>query len=198
MTEVCPELLTRLAKWLVYIHSRPDGSVFYIGKGTRIRAYDLSPSRRSLWHNNIVRKYGRENIGIKTIPCATEQEAFELEKVHIALAKSLGAEICNLCDGGQGVSGRKPTAAQELGLAKGRRKGKKGKPGIRKELVEWVRSEAAQPHLRALGHAGAIRLHSERSVVCAECLQPFLTNSAKAKCCSRLCEQRYRRAGKNT
>jgi hypothetical protein len=195
--EIYDGQLAALYRWCVYIHRRPDGSPFYVGKGTRRRAIDFSPSRRTVWHRNVVAKHGRENIRVQVIPCVCEAEAFALERVHIAIARADGSTLANLTDGGEGASGHVATASQLAALAKGRVKGKRGVPGPRPWLEEWKRSPAGQEHLRRLGELGAARLHRERTLACCECGTEFVTKSAQAKCCSRKCEQRYRRAGKN-
>jgi formylmethanofuran dehydrogenase subunit E len=181
-------------QFCVYIHKRPNGEPFYIGKGLLSRAYDFAPSRRTEWHKNIVKKYGRDNIIVHVIPCMYEKEAFELEQVHIKIARENGYKLANLTDGGEGASGRFMTDKQKEGLEKGRRIGKKGTKGSRPQLVKWLQSDAGKEHLKRLSLIGSQVLHAERNVECAECGEYFITKSAKAKCCSRLCEQRNRRA----
>jgi len=181
-------------QFCVYIHKRPNGEPFYVGKGLISRAYDFAPSRRTEWHKNVVKKHGRENIIVDVIPCMYEKEAFELEKVHIKLAKDNGHQLVNLTDGGEGASGHVMTDKQKEALAKGRKIGKKGTKGSRPQLEKWIKSEAGQAHIKKLSEIGRAILHQERNVECAECGVYFITKSAKAKCCSRLCEQRNRRA----
>ena len=181
-------------QFCVYIHKRPSGEPFYVGKGLVSRAYDFAPSRRTEWHKNVVKKHGRENIIVDVIPCMYEKEAFELEKVHIKLARDNGHQLVNLTDGGEGASGHVMTDKQKEALAKGRKIGKKGIKGPRPQLEKWIKSEAGQAHMKKLSEIGSAILHKERNVECAECGVYFITKSAKAKCCSRLCEQRNRRA----
>lgn len=181
-------------KFCVYIHKRPNGEPFYIGKGLLSRAYDFASSRRTRWHKNIVNKYGRKNIIVQVIPCMYEKEAFELEKIHIKIARDDGHNLANLTAGGEGATGRKVTKAQKAALEKGRRIGKKGTKGPRPQLEKWIRSEAGKKHLKKLSEIGKAVLHKEREQICIQCNTIFLTRSSKAKSCSRLCEQRNRRA----
>lgn len=102
----------KTGEFFVYLYKRPDGSVFYVGKGTKRRALSVSPSRR---------KVGR------------------------------------------------------------------------KKSVAWRKSEAGQAHLKKLAKIGKEALHRERTATCIECGCEFSTKSAKARACSRLCEQRNRR-----
>lgn len=197
MLEICQSTFEATAKFCVYIHMRPDGSPFYIGKGLRHRAFDFAPSRRTLWHKNIVAKHGRENVKVKVIPCMTEDEALMLEKIHIKLARAKGIDLANLTDGGEGAAGRKPNENQLAALAKGRKKGKKGVKGERPWLKAWRESPEGTAHLEKLALIGKENLHKLRHVNCHECGLLFETRSAQAKCCSRKCEQRFRRAGKN-
>lgn len=193
-SEIDADKLAASFNFCVYTHARPDGRVFYVGKGVPERAYCMAPSRRSLWHQNIVKKYGRENILVRVIPCLCEEEAFALERVQIAIHRLDGCELVNLTDGGEGASGHVMNEAQRQALEKGRRKGKRGVPGPRPNLDAWRNSPEGREHSRKMGEQGRIRLHAERSLSCAQCGVVFVTRSAKAKCCSRLCEQRRRRA----
>ena len=100
----------KTGEFFVYLYKRPDGSVFYVGKGTKRRALSVSPSRRNRKFMNILNKYGAKDVLLELIPCASEEA-----------------------------------------------------------------------------------LHRERTATCIECGCEFSTKSAKARACSRLCEQRNRR-----
>ena len=63
-----------MRRFVVYLHRRPNGEIFYVGKGLLQRAYDFAPSRRTDWHKNIVAKYGRENILVDVIECDNEAQ----------------------------------------------------------------------------------------------------------------------------
>jgi hypothetical protein len=64
-----------------YTHARPDGRVFYVGKGTEKRAFSLTPDKRrcNKHHANIVKKYGAENIIVGWVACESEKQALGLE-----------------------------------------------------------------------------------------------------------------------
>ncbi len=101
-------------KYFVYFHCRPDGSIFYVGKGIERRAKNLY-RRHNLHHQNIVAKYGKENILVEITPCADEEEAYFLEQLFILLLRERGVELANKSDGGDGGSSgyRHTTEARE-------------------------------------------------------------------------------------
>ena len=86
-----------------YIHCKPDGTPFYVGKGSGRRAYDLAG--RTAHHKNIVKKYGKGNIGVFTFLCVSEQEALDDEVLWIEQLRAEGFVLCNITAGGDGVSG---------------------------------------------------------------------------------------------
>lgn len=101
-------------QFYTYVHLRPDGSPFYVGKGLRSRAHNLGKGRRNEQHGRTVRKYGKENIGVALYACKDEKHAFELEIDLIAMFRSWGHDLANATDGGEGVSGHKQSEAQKL------------------------------------------------------------------------------------
>lgn len=86
-----------------YIHARPGGEAFYVGKGSQSRAFNLNP--RNPHHGNIVAKYGKENIVIDFVLCESEAAAFDLEIKWIKTLRLFGVPLTNMTDGGDGVSG---------------------------------------------------------------------------------------------
>ena len=92
-----------MKQFYVYIHKKPDGTPFYVGKGTGNRAYQFS--RRTQWHKNIVEKYGKNNIIIEIINCINEAQAFDLEKIYIKQFRNSKVCLVNLTDGGEGTAG---------------------------------------------------------------------------------------------
>jgi hypothetical protein len=91
-----------MAKVGAYLHARPDGSLFYVGKGSIKRAYKLSPSLRSIHHKRIVSKYGKENILIGFVECSSDDIAFDLERGIIKCLNRSGIELANKTEGGIG------------------------------------------------------------------------------------------------
>ena len=85
----------------VYLHKRPDGSPFYVGKGTLYRAHRLL--RNNPHHRNIVTKYGTDNIIIEIVKDSlSESDAFSQEVALISELRTAGARLCNMTSGGEG------------------------------------------------------------------------------------------------
>lgn len=87
-----------------YIHCKPDGTPFYVGKGDEARIKKI-PRKSNQWHNNIVCKYGKENILVGTMECSSEGIAFELEVGLIKRLRAMGTSLVNMTNGGDGFSG---------------------------------------------------------------------------------------------
>ncbi len=90
--------------FLAYMHARPDGRIFYVGKGTSMRVSKIERSHNP-HHSNIVAKYGRENILVGKMECSSESIAFELEKGLIKCLRRSGVDLVNLSEGGEGQAG---------------------------------------------------------------------------------------------
>lgn len=87
--------------YYVYIHTRLDtGDVFYVGKGKGRRAW--AKWNRNIWWVRIANKYGwtyeitQDNL--------SEGDAFLLEMWLIAKFRHEGVELCNIGDGGEGMT----------------------------------------------------------------------------------------------
>ena len=89
--------------YYVYLHRRAtDGSVFYVGKGSCQRAWDVRRGYNAYWYGTAV-KYG---IIVEICQDGmSEDEAFLLEMWLIAKMRHIGERISNLSCGGEG-SGR--------------------------------------------------------------------------------------------
>lgn len=98
--------------YYTYLHCKPDGTPFYVGKGadryvvghgTDRRSH--SKKNRSEYHKNTTAKYGWENILVYVFPCDSEAQALTDEIQQIAQLQRAGYALCNLTDGGEGCSG---------------------------------------------------------------------------------------------
>ena len=88
----------------VYEHLKnTDGSVFYVGKGFGNRC-KRTTNRNKYWHN-IVNKHGfKVNFVASNLD---EEFALLVEIERIDQLRRLGVKLCNLTNGGEGVSGLK-------------------------------------------------------------------------------------------
>ena len=100
-----------MSKYGAYLHCRPDGTPFYVGKGTLKRMGDLST--RNSHHKHIVFKHGKINILKGFVECSKEQTALDLEEGLIKCLRRMGTELANYTDGGDnGAKGYKWTDEQ--------------------------------------------------------------------------------------
>ncbi len=94
-----------MKQFYTYIHCRPDGTPFYVGKGHGTRSHEFR--RRNRHHKNVVAKHGEENIGVFIFPCESEAAALKDEIRQIAQLRRDGYDLANITSGGDGVSGLK-------------------------------------------------------------------------------------------
>ena len=109
-------------RYFVYIHQRPDGTPFYVGKGTRVRAYAFTAPRRNPHYKNIIAKYGRDNIKVELIECVSEADAFAKEIETIAAFRNQGVALVNMTEGGEGTSGFSQPDSVKKAVAEANRK----------------------------------------------------------------------------
>lgn len=96
----------------VYLHCKPDGTPFYVGKGSGNRSHSFG--RRNPYHKNVVAKYGKENIEVLVFPQVCEQTAFDVEIKWKRVLCIAGYALANMTDGGEGTSGyRHPPVSDE-------------------------------------------------------------------------------------
>lgn len=192
-----------------YTHARPDGRVFYVGKGTDRRARDMAPARRKLWHMNIVRKYGRKNIAVSLYPTGDESQAFELEKFLISEFRDSGVVLINLTDGGEGCSGRSQSEKQREVFARGRgrahfeRMPLESRQSVLDGLARgrlnsraWRKSPAGKAHIMALVAVSVLKRKAKPSEhrTCTYCGAGFEARNWRAAHCDENCQQRHRRS----
>lgn len=105
--------------YYTYLHSAPDGEVFYVGKGKEHRAYSMS-DRSWIWRERFNKLDG---ITIKIVKhFEAEQEAFDHEQELVRFYKDKGCDLVNLTEGGKGVYGYRQspeTRAKKSALMRG-------------------------------------------------------------------------------
>ena len=98
-----------------YIHCKPDGVPFYVGKGALRRARYLG--ERNAHHKAIVNKYGIANILKGVIDCSSDKIALELEVGLIKCLRRMGTKLANFTDGGEGTINPTPESRQRMSEA---------------------------------------------------------------------------------
>ncbi len=93
-----------MISFYTYLHCKPDGTPFYVGKGHGKRSHRLRYGR-NVHHQRIVAKHGEKNILVYVFPCDSEQEAFDDEIHQIAQLRRDGYELANFSTGGEGPTG---------------------------------------------------------------------------------------------
>jgi hypothetical protein len=89
----------------VYEHIRPDtNSVFYVGKGHARRS--TTTNKRSDYWKRIVAKAGGFSVRI-VVDNVEEDFAFLVEMERIDQLRRIGAKLCNMTAGGEGLYGLK-------------------------------------------------------------------------------------------
>lgn len=90
----------------VYLHRRKtDNKVFYVGKGKNNRAFDRT--NRSRWWKSVFDKHG---VTVEVVfDNLSEKDALQAEKDTILEFRYFGHPLVNMTDGGEGMSGHKPS-----------------------------------------------------------------------------------------
>jgi len=99
--------MTTSATYYVYEHWRLDrDECFYVGKGRGSRAYSMKD--RNKHHQAICAKLSRigSAMEVRIVSCGlSERDAFSLERERIKFWRGAGADLTNMTDGGDGISG---------------------------------------------------------------------------------------------
>lgn len=134
----------------IYTHARPDGRIFYVGKGVGDRARDFF--QRSERHKRVCAKYGRDNIIIKAYPTHDEKHAYAAERQLILAMRKAGLELINTDDGGNGRVGVTIGPEQRERIRKalmGHSVSQETRERIGKAGIGRVASEAARARMSA-------------------------------------------------
>ena len=95
-----------------YIHCKPDGVPFYVGKGALRRANYLG--ERNQRHQYTVAKYGAKNILIGKAECSSDKIALALEIGLIKFFRAMGVDLANYTNGGEGTLNPTPESRQRM------------------------------------------------------------------------------------
>lgn len=162
-----------------YSHHKPDGTLFYIGKGSLKRAH-AKDNRNAHW-KNIVAKHGYKVEVLAQWP--TEVEAFEHEKFLISCFRDMGFTLANITGGGDGLSGHKHSneskakmsAFQKVFQNTDRMKSVRAANGELSKLPErrvahsaLVRRQMSCPENRERSRSGALKLASDPLFIAAQ------------------------------
>lgn len=117
-------------KFYTYAHYKADTKeIFYIGKGSGNRAF--VKHKRSIHWNSIVSKHG---LHVEILSkWSTEEDALTHEKFLISTFRSMGFSLCNMTEGGDGVTSESWTPELRQVLSKSRL-GKKLSDETRKRM----------------------------------------------------------------
>jgi len=179
-----------MKQFYTYIHCKPDGTPFYVGKGhdgARKRSHHFGG--RNTHHKNIVAKYGKENIGVFVFHCDSEGQAFADEIQQIAQLRREGYILVNKTNGGEGTSGYIPSEETKKKQALSRT-GLKRKPETGKRISAALKgipkSEEAKEKMRAAskirwGKKEERENASRKSSGNKNCLGRVLSDDTKSK-----------------
>jgi hypothetical protein len=98
-----------------YIHCRPDGTPFYVGKGSLRRARHFGA--RNPHYRCVAAKYGVANLLYGVMECSDDDTAFALEVGLIKCLRRANAKITNRTSGGEGARDPSPETRQKLSEA---------------------------------------------------------------------------------
>ncbi len=163
-----------------YSHHKPDGTLFYIGKGSVKRAH-AKDNRNPHWRN-IVAKHGSYKVEILA-NWPTEADAFEHEKFLISCFRDLGFSLANITNGGDGVAGHKHSAESKAKMSAFQSVFQKtekmrlirqmcGEMSKRQERraahSALIKAQMSDPKNRERSRAGALKLASDPIFIAAQ------------------------------
>lgn len=114
-------VLGAIDRHYVYVHCRPCGEPFYVGKGCGRRGIRLVSKNRNPFHQAIVEKYGADKILVQIFACSDEEQAYRCERLLIASLRRK-FRLANFHDGGEGgTSPSAETRAKQAAAKTGRK-----------------------------------------------------------------------------
>ena len=147
-------------KFYVYLHRKAtDNSVFYVGKGTGKRAWKCTG--RSQYWKNTAEKYG--HIVDILFDNLSEEDAFQIEKDTILELRYFGNNLCNMTEGGEGLSGLKLSDEHKQKISKGN-KGRVKSNIEREKLSKALKGKKfSDDHILAMSISQTGKTHSDET-----------------------------------
>ena len=149
-----------MSDFYTYVHCKPDGEIFYVGKGSGRRAHSFY--KRGRIHQCYVKKYGKENIGVFVFPCDSEEQAFSDEIQQIKQLRSEGYELANVADGGEGASGYSHLPEAKAIISK-THKGVKRSDETKAKMSDYSRNRTEE-HTKKLAESKRGSKHTPESI----------------------------------
>lgn len=150
-------------RFYVYEHVRADnGNIFYVGKGTGNRCNIKNKHHRSEFWLRTEKKAG--GFSVKIVANEIDEELAHLVEIErISQLRKLGVSLCNMTDGGDGLSGceRSPEWRQKIGA---KHKGKKIPDDVRKKISHSVRMSGYVPSDEARKKISEAHIGKKRSL----------------------------------
>lgn len=132
--------------YITYAHYKPNGDIFYIGKGTVSRAY--SKQGRNIVWKRTVEKYKSFNVKI-LCEWPTEDEAFQHEILLIDCFRDMGIQLVNIAKGGMGSSGFRHTEEFKKNKAKHLKlNNPMANPELRKKQLQALKEAMIRPEVK--------------------------------------------------
>ena len=163
-------------KIAVYAHYKPNGEIFYIGKGTERRS--RSKHSRNLYWQNIVKKYNGFNSKVLAY-WPTNDDAFEHEKFLISCFKDMGYQLANLTDGGEGTPGLKRTQSFKDAVSKRLKGVKKSESHRRQCAVAMLGKKHKSQTIAAMKEKRKLGTHNSQPIIVCNVKFQSKTNFAK-------------------
>lgn len=109
-----------MRQFYTYLHCRPNGTPFYVGKGCDSKGSARSNDfhKRNAYHKRVVEKLGgKECVKIFVFPCDSEDQAFSDEIQQITQLREDGYELCNIAVGGRGGLNHTPESLAAMSIS---------------------------------------------------------------------------------
>lgn len=128
--------------YYAYLHCKPDGTPFYVGKGPRERMLTTLRPTQS-YYANVAAKYGRDNLQIHGFECQSEEHAVQIEDELIEYLFDCGYKLANVGRGPTGMSGHVHTPEARKKMSQSMREAHK-RPEVKARRLEIAKDLSAR------------------------------------------------------